>query len=116
MIHCKWYKGSEELSVLDREILEEDRISWHLVVEDNGEKVGTCSLSPFNDSFCIRDVKGSGQTVELMLRMIGAKLYSLGKEVVYVKSDCGIKGFGFEPWKDEVLRAKKLVLPIYCKG
>lgn len=116
MIHGKWYRGCDDLNVLEREITEEDKVSWHLVIENGEARIGRCSLSPYKDSFCIRDVLGDSEEIELMLRMIGAKLEVFGKQKVYAKKDTGIKNFGFEEAEDDVLKAEKLILPIHCKG
>jgi len=85
----------------------------HTVKTDDG-KVSRCSLTPFIDSFCIRELSYTYDwELELMLRMTHAKLDCLGKKQVYADAD--ICGFGFEPYKDGISVAKELVLPKHCK-
>lgn len=116
MIHGKWLKGSDDLSALSREITEQDRFSWHLIVEDEG-KVSRCSLTPYNNSFCIRELMAANDTAtELMLRMVGAKLDTLGKVTVYASTDKDFSSFGFKPYKEGILKAEQLSLPRHCKG
>ena len=114
MIYGKWLKGTDDLSALEREITKEDLFSWHLIVRTDDGKVSRCSLTPFIDSFCIRELSYTYDwELELMLRMTHAKLDSLGKKQVYADAD--ICGFGFEPYKDGISVAKELVLPKHCK-
>lgn len=116
MIHGKWYKGTDDLSVLKRNITEADKLSWHLVIDRDGA-LNTCSLSPFEDGFCISELKASDAGIlELMLRMIAAKLDSFNMSAVYAKEDTGISGFGFKSYKMGILKTDKIILPVHCKG
>ena len=116
MIHGKWYKGSDNLSVLERDTDETDKISWHLVIEEDGIKQGMCALTPFENSFIINRVKADAvEILELMLRMISVKIKSFNKETIYAKKNSGITGFGFAEYNNDTLIAKKIILPNRCK-
>ena len=117
MIHGKWYKGNEDLSVLERNITDEDMYSWHLVIYDDGIKAGQLTLCPYKDSFKLVHIQSQKEsTTELMLRMVGAKLFDFGKEKLYAEKEDSLKKFGFVAEEENMLVAEKLELPKHCKG
>lgn len=117
MLHGKWYSGRDDLSVLGRDIGNEDMYRWHLQIKQDKDAAGYCALEYTGDGWRILNLEYQGKLIlDLLMRQTQRKLESLQGKRVYAEGNADLLDFGFKFIDDNLMAADAIKLPKYCKG
>lgn len=117
MLHGKWYSGRDDLSILGRDIGNEDMYRWHLQIRQDGYAAGYCALEYTGNGWRILNLEYKEKLIlDLIMRQTERKLEGLKGQRVYAEGNPDLKDFGFKFINDGLMAADRIKLPKYCKG